>query len=245
MTILVSQAIDPGQAGCTPDPHSAFTCFQFSACFKLNSIILHSKSGMKIKFLIVAEPGKPVSRVWLRIEEELKRSLENGETSQPDDQRQNRIEHTLLINAQDEDYCTSMVGYLSNTHTDLQTPVKFSLSYKMVQDEPKVEYNAGQPMISVNQFPILNQQQALRTFYAKFEKNCGEDDLCQAQLIVEPSLKTTSGQELKRSQGQGIYQLELGTLPDNQIVLDLIIQNLGKIAFLFLNMILYTFFDIF
>ena len=183
---------------------------------------------MKIKFLIVAEPGKPVSRVWLRIEEELRKSLESGESSQPDDQRQNRIEHTLLINAQDKDYCTSMVGYLSNTHTDLQTPVKFSLSYTLVQDEPKVAYNAGQPLISVNQYPILNQQQALRTFYAKFEKNCGEDDLCQAQLMVEPSLKTTGGEELKRSQGQGIYQLELGTLPDNQIVLDLNIQNLGK-----------------
>lgn len=187
---------------------------------------------MKIKFLIVAEPNKPVSRVWLRIEDELRRSLDTGK-EMGDDLRKNRMEHTLLINAKGEDYCTSLVGYLSNTHTDLQTPVKFALSYTMVQDEPQVVYNAGQPLINVNQYPILNQQQALRTFYAKFEKNCGADELCQAQLMVEPRLKTTTGAELRRSQDQGIYQLELGTLPDNQIVLDLNVQNLGK----FLNLL--------
>lgn len=221
----MEQGIDPGEAGCLPDQDSPYTCFQFSACFRLNSVILNSKSGMKIKFLIVAEPNKPVSRVWLRLEDELNEVVDENDE---EDKRKNRIEHTLLIKAQGEDYCTSLVGYLSNTHTDLQTPVKFALSYTMVQDEPKVTYNAGQPLINVNQYPILNQQQALRTFYAKFEKNCGEDELCQAQLMVEPKLMTTEGQELGRSQEQGIYQLELGTLPDNQIVLDLNIQNLGK-----------------
>ena len=132
---------------------------------------------MKIKFKILAEPNKPVSRVWLRIEDEL---TAGGADS--DNVKKNKIEHTLLIQEQGRDYCTSMIGYLSNTHTDLQTPVKFALSYTLVQDEPRVQYNSGQPMIKVNQYPILNQQQALRTFYAKFEKNCGDDDLCQAQV---------------------------------------------------------------
>ena len=128
-----------------------------------------------------------------------------------------------------------MLGYLSNSQADLQTPVKFALSYTLVQNEPSVQYHTDSPPVKVDQFPILNQQQALRTFYAKFEKNCGEDELCQAQLMVEARLMNTRGEQLGRSNNQEIYQLELGTLPDNQIVLDLNINNLGILLIIFFS----------
>ena len=84
-------------------------------------------------------------------------------------------------------------------------------------------------MVDIDKYPILNQQQALRTFSARFQKNCGSDDLCQAQLIVKPSLADKNA-ELARS-NDGIYQLELGTLPDNLVILHVSVQNLGEAAY--------------
>ena len=45
----------------------------------------------------------------------------------------------------------------------------------------------------------------------------------------------TRGEQLGRSNNQEIYQLELGTLPDNQIVLDLNINNLGILLIIFVS----------
>jgi len=118
---------------------------------------------------------------------------------------------------------------VSDSQTDLQTPVQFALSYSLEQEEPKVSYNSQNPLPSVDRFPILDQQQARRTFYAKFQKNCGSDDICQAQLTVNPRLFDKE-QELGRSP-QGAYELELGTLSGNELILDIDVQNLGEAAY--------------
>ena len=81
--------------------------------------------------------------------------------------------------------CTTIVGYVSDTQTDLQSPVQFALSYSLVQvtipniaivflitviititvivvdeqEEPLVEYNTGKLLPLANSRPILNQQQ--------------------------------------------------------------------------------------
>ena len=77
------QAVDPGQAGCFMDPESQYTCFHFSACFDVSQDV---GSGMMIRFKIIAEPNKPVSRVWMRLSSEDK--VEN---------RTNIVEHDLFI----------------------------------------------------------------------------------------------------------------------------------------------------
>ena len=84
-------------------------------------------------------------------------------------------------------------------------------------------------MIDMDRFPILNQQQAQRTFFARFQKNCGADSICQAHLIIHPSLADING-ELARSPN-GIYQLELGNLPDNIVILKVKIKNIGEAAY--------------
>ena len=128
-----------------------------------------------------------------------------------------------------QQHCTSIVGYVSDSQTDLQTPVQFALSYALVQDEPSVSYDRGLPLPPVDRYPILDQQQAKRTFSANFQKNCGTDDVCQAQLLVTPRLFDKE-KELGRSQ-QGAYQLELGTLSDNELILDVDVENLGEAAY--------------
>ena len=126
-------------------------------------------------------------------------------------------------------YCTSIVGYVSDSQTDLQSPVQFALSYSLVQEEPSVTYNRGQQLPSVDRFPILDQQQAKRTFFAKFQKDCGPDEVCQAQLKVMPKL-FDGDRELGKSP-QGAYELELGTLSDNELTLDVDVENLGEAAY--------------
>ena len=107
--------------------------------------------------------------------------------------------------------------------------MQFALSYSLVQDEPRVSYNRGDPVPSVDRFPILDQQQAKRSFFAKFQKNCGPDDVCQAQLSVTPKL-FDGDRELSKSP-QGAYELELGTLSDNELILDVDVLNYGEAAY--------------
>ena len=128
-----------------------------------------------------------------------------------------------------------MLGYLSDTQADLQTPVRFALTYSLIQEEPLVAYDdiggGGGPLPPVDRYPILNQAQARRTFFATFQRNCGPDEVCQAQLALRPRLRDRDGTELTRGGGDGVYELELGSLPDNQLMLEVGLENLGEAAY--------------
>merc|ERR1719458_1835484 len=175
---------------------------------------------MKIRFTIVAEPKKAVSRVWLQL----------AEFAGNEDSKSSVVEHMLVIQEGSRHYCTSIVGYVSDSQTDLQSPVQFALSYSLVQEEPLVEYNTGKLLPLANSRPILNQQQARRTFYAKFQKNCGNDEVCQAQLSISPALLDRTSRPLARTP-QGAYQLELGTAETKELVLQVVVTNLGEDAY--------------
>ena len=102
--------IDPGRAGCEADPESSHACFSFRACFQVETerhISHHyfrynvpqcqvedqhnsSRPGdMTIRFTIVAEPKKAVSRVWLQLAE-----LAGAADTEA---RSSRVEHMLVI----------------------------------------------------------------------------------------------------------------------------------------------------
>ena len=78
--------IDPGKAGCDLDPNSDHACFSFSACFKVES---KEDLSLRIKFTIVAEPKKAVSRVWLKLPDVSQASGSSLESS--------RVDHMLFI----------------------------------------------------------------------------------------------------------------------------------------------------
>lgn len=60
--------------------------------------------------------------------------------------------------------------------------LQFRLNYTIVEpDLPK----SG--LISLN--PILDQTQADRPFEASFQKDCGDDDICESQLEVFADLE--------------------------------------------------------
>lgn len=58
--------------------------------------------------------------------------------------------------------------------------LQFRLNYTIVESAPST-------LNALN--PILDQTQADRSFQASFQKDCGDDDLCQSQLEVHAELE--------------------------------------------------------
>ena len=135
----------------------------------------------------------------------------------------------FLVQEGDREHCTTIVGYVSNDHTDLQSQVPFSLSYSLIQKEPTMSYNSKEPLPAIDQFPILNQQQARRKFYAKFQKNCGSDDVCKAGLVTKSSLHDSEAELSKNANGH--YELNVGSLKGNELILRVVVENLGEAAY--------------
>ena len=96
-----------------------------------------------------------------------------------------------------------------------------------------MSYNSGRQLPAANSRPILNQQQARRTFYAKFHKNCGSDELCQAALTLAPVLLDRQARPLARvaAGAQDAFQLELGTPDTRELVLQVDVANTGEAAY--------------
>lgn len=46
----------------------------------------------------------------------------------------------------------------------------------------------GDPLPEIKNFPILNQQEAARVFEATFQKDCGNNDICESDLRVQAKL---------------------------------------------------------
>ena len=137
---------------------------------------------------------------------------------------------------------------------NFQTPVEFALNYSLVQTRPVMDYTAGgnnNDLPNINEFPILNQAQAKKKFQATFDRDCGDDDICQADIQLSPKLTDKvkianilstefcvqvfcqqnngplfqDSKELPRTPGGEFYQLQLGSLRNSELVLELGINN--------------------
>jgi len=51
--------------------------------------------------------------------------------------------------------------------------IPFKLTYSLIQHSPELP-EEGEPLPDINGFPILDQEEAQRIFYAKFIKDCGK-----------------------------------------------------------------------
>jgi len=74
----------------------------------------------------------------------------------------------------------------------------------------------------IQNYPILNQQEAFKSFQAFFEKDCGDDDVCTSDLFV---LATTDLAE----DDTGRYVLVLGR--GKEFILNITIRNLDEPAY--------------
>lgn len=75
---------------------------------------------------------------------------------------------------------------------DIQSAVKFRMGYTLVQREPRSPRD-GDPLPNINQYPILNQQEASKTFQATFEKDCGDNDVCESNMVTVANLDLPQG----------------------------------------------------
>ena len=206
------RGIDPGKTGCLDDPESSDACFSFAACFKISREMGHRQ---KLRYRIEAEPQKPISRMYLRTADNA--GLENEKNS--------TIKGITMIEPDIDDHqCIELIGYVGSTHLDLQTPVQFQMTYSLVQEEPSMEYNQGQDLPNLDDYPILNQAEAQRQFQATFSKDCGTDDVCKSHLVINASLRDKV-KELGRTPVGEAYELELGSLEGSELLLEVEVIN--------------------
>ncbi|CAB4054864.1 ITGA7 [Lepeophtheirus salmonis] len=215
------EGVDPGASGCEEHPDSEESCFSFKTCFKVlheDKTLFEEDGRLNLNFVIEVEPEKPIPRISLRLAN--RDSYEN---------RSRTIADTIIIEG-DENHCTKIIGYVGGLHADIQTPVPFSMSYSIIQDEPL--YDPNGPLPFINNYPILNQDQAKKTFQATFDKDCGEDDICKSAIVISPFLRDKSGLELNKAPTKnGYYTIELGSLKSNVLILDVHLNNTGEAAY--------------
>ena len=75
---------------------------------------------------------------------------------------------------------------------DIQSAVKFRMTYTLIQREPRMA-RPGEPLPNINEFPILNQQEASKIFEATFEKDCGDNDICESNMVTVANLDLPLG----------------------------------------------------
>lgn len=151
--------IDPTKSECEYDPSVKLVCFQFDACFRFNSTL--NLGVVKLAYKIEAETftGKKYYRVKFQ---------HTADTDRP-----NIVEKDIVIKSDTirQDYCSQEVVFLKDK-SDIQNPVKFRLTYSLVQRDP-LPITPGEPVPDINKFPILNQEEAQKIFEARFLKDCG------------------------------------------------------------------------
>ena len=152
--------IDPTKNQCEHDPTAKLVCFQFEACFRFNSTL--NLGVVKLAYKIEAETftGKKYYRVKFQ--------------STSDTDRPNVVEKDIVIKSDTirQDYCSKELVFLKDK-SDIQNPVKFRLTYSLVQKEP-LPIIPGEPVPDINKYPILNQEEAQKIFEARFLKDCGK-----------------------------------------------------------------------
>ncbi|KAG5684851.1 hypothetical protein PVAND_014061 [Polypedilum vanderplanki] len=184
--------IDPSIKGCPNDTQSTSTCFTFQTCCSIDP---HSESSpvqtLNLIYKLEAETfnnQKKFSRVYFG----------------PDVvNRSNIIQRDFKIETNGELQCFDEIVYIKDSARDIQSPIKFRLSYSLVDEELA---NSGLKRLN----PILDQTQADKTFEATFQKDCGTDDICESKLVVDSWL----GLEMEKN---GQYTFILGKSDDIQL----------------------------
>ena len=120
-----------------------------------------------------------------------------------------------------EQHCFEETVFVKEGTRDIQSAIKFRMSYTLIQREPRSPRD-GDPLPNINQFPILNQQEASKTFQATFEKDCGDNDFCESNMVTVANLDLPQGED-------GVSILELGEL--QEVVLDISVTNTGESAY--------------
>lgn len=205
------EPIDPNKLGCPEDPDSNHTCFSFEACCKTESLVKEEDmQNLKLNYFIEAETYtgvKKFSRVWF-----------GAGNSRP-----HYINRTVSLDTTKLEHCQKEIIYLKENTRDIQSPIKFRLNYSLIQEEPIMPAE-GDPLPDIKNYPILNQQEAARVFEATFQKDCGNNDICESDLQVKARLNLSAS-----SVKPNFYELLLGER--EEVVVNVNVSNVGESAY--------------
>ncbi|XP_029660210.1 integrin alpha-PS1 isoform X1 [Formica exsecta] len=206
------EPIDPNRIGCLADPESNHTCFTFEACCKTESLAKEeSMQNLRLNYYIEAETytgTKKFSRVWF------------GASGNA---RPHYVNRTVTLDTTKLVHCQKEIVYLKENTRDIQSPIKFRLNYSLIQEEP-VMPPEGAPLPDMKNYPILNQQEAARVFEAVFQKDCGNNDICESDLQMTAKLNLSAS-----SIKPDFYELLLGER--EEIVVEVNVANIGESAY--------------
>ncbi|XP_026672705.1 integrin alpha-PS1 isoform X2 [Ceratina calcarata] len=205
------EPIDPNKMGCPEDPSSNHTCFSFEACCRTKSLVKDvDMQNLKLNYYIEAETFtgvKKFSRVWFG----------TGYS------HVHFVNRTVNLDTTKLQHCQKETVYLKENTRDIQSPIKFRLNYSLVQEEPIMPAE-GEPLPDIKSYPILNQQEAARVFEATFQKDCGNNDICESDLEVKARLNLSAS-----SAKPHFYELLLGER--EEVVVDVNVSNVGESAY--------------
>ncbi|XP_026499697.1 integrin alpha-PS1 isoform X1 [Vanessa tameamea] len=197
--------IDPTIQGCQKDPTSNYTCFHFQACCIIKSLVRSVQSNThELNYVIEAETfpgGRKYSRVFF------------------DSDKSNIVNKTIHLGKDVED-CREHVVYLKNNTRDIQTPIKFQVTYKIVHIQP--QYSNVGALPNIDDYPVLNAT-ARTSFNANFLNDCGQDGICVSDLVVSPVLL------LPKTKDGKAYALTLGQ--EEEIKLSINVDNYQESAY--------------
>ncbi|KAH9493727.1 Itga7p, partial [Dermatophagoides farinae] len=203
--------IDPNSNGCPEDPSSKLPCFTVKPCFQFTDLssAMNSLSKFALRYRIEAETFTGTQKYYRVI---FRNSLENAP---------NIVEKTISLDyGYTREYCTKELIYLKEKQ-DIQNKIAFKLSYSLKQTKPELPHE-GDPLPDINEYPILDQQEAQRIFYAKFNKECGLDDVCDSNLLLKAELLRAMKKERNN------YTM---ILDDDNIVMNISLSNRGEPAY--------------
>ncbi|XP_043657980.1 integrin alpha-PS1 isoform X2 [Drosophila teissieri] len=193
--------MDPNKPGCLADPASNLTCFTFRACCSIDPYDEKNKE-LRLAYSVEAETFdhlKKFSRVFF---------------FDRDNKRTNVRSRVVKVHTDGRTECQAVTGYIKSNTRDIQTPVRFRLKYSL--EEPPLAESA---LVRLN--PILDQTQAHVDFEGTFQKDCGDDDLCESNLVIraEPNITIVSGNQ---------YTL---TLDETELEVRINVSNLADSAY--------------
>ena len=171
--------IDPSGRGCLKYPDATEVCFTFNACFQMDSMEDLS-ANLELQYRIEAETfnGRKFSRV----------RFDNGLQN-----KSHVVEKNIqLLGLDISDQCFEETVFVKEGTRDIQSAVKFRMTYTLIQREPRIA-RPGEPLPNINEFPILNQQEASKIFEATFEKDCGDNDICESNMVTVANLDLPLG----------------------------------------------------
>ncbi|KAJ0176589.1 hypothetical protein K1T71_007768 [Dendrolimus kikuchii] len=197
--------IDPTIHGCEKDPSANYTCFHFQACCIIETLVKSTQTNAhRLNYVIEAETfpgGRKFSRVFF------------------DAEKSNIINKTILVGKDVED-CREHIVYLKNNTRDIQTPIKFQVTYKLEHIQP--QYLTSGDLPKIDDYPVLNAT-ATTSFSANFLNDCGTDAVCVSDLVVDPVL------QLPKSEDGKSYALTLGQ--EEEVKLSISVDNYGESAY--------------